>query len=166
MVSNDLLSQIPTGNSIRIPQECWVRFKPGDLIQGQGQGPGSGAIFIIDSENRKRLIASPAIFSACGYASEEVQTVSNPLLTRIPSAPDISTPDQCWIKVNPGDLVRGKESSVVFVVDDSFQRRRIATQDLFISCGYRSEDVKILPDKLIENLAGGPDITNRCSSEP
>jgi hypothetical protein len=161
-VSNDLLKQIPSAPPIRAVNECWVKFRPGDIVKGAG----SAAVFVIDRDNRKRLIASPAIFTACGYQQEEVLTVSNPILTRMPSAEDIRAVDQCWIKVNPGDLVKGRESSVVFVVDDGYQRRRIATQDLFVSCGYRMEDVKVLPESLIQNLVGGPDITNKCSSDP
>jgi hypothetical protein len=162
MVSSDLLKRIPTADPIRGVQECWVKFRPGDLVQGLG----NSVVFVIDADNKKRLIVNPAIFAACGYRPEDIQTVSNPILTRIPSAQEITSVEQCWIRVNPGDLVRGKENSVVFVVDDDFQRRRIPSQDLFVSCGYRIEDVKVLPDTLLQNLAGGPDITNLCSSTP
>ncbi len=57
--------------------------------------------------------------------------------------------------VRAGDLLRGRASNVVYVVDDAARKHAIGADEAVQRCGYAPGTVQVVPDALLAELETG-----------
>jgi hypothetical protein len=67
------------------PQPAAINLKPGELVRGSGE-----PVYVIDEYHRKRHIANPEVFRACGWDAGKIRFVPDEALVRLETGPTIT----------------------------------------------------------------------------
>jgi hypothetical protein len=117
-----------------------LSFKDGTLLKGS-----LPAIYVING-NKRRLIPDEATFKALGYKWENVETVSDRVISSIPELPPLTG----RIVFQDGTLLKG--SSAAIYVISSGRRRLIPNARTFDALGYKWDSVQQISDRQLESI--------------
>ncbi|MCK4592195.1 hypothetical protein KAT63_02000 [Candidatus Parcubacteria bacterium] len=111
-------------------------------------------VYLIENEN-KRWITSPAVFISNGYKWEDIVIVTDLELELYPNGENI----KASFDLKPdGSLIKGSSPEVYLIENEN--KRWITSPAVFISNGYKWEDIIIVTDYELNSYSNGKDVTS------
>lgn len=123
-----------------------VKFKDGELVKVKG----NPAVYVI-SDGKKRPISSGNVFLALGYQWKNIIEIDGKILEKLHSsgAPlDIGAKLDENAELTDGSLIKATGKATVYLVENKVLRP-ILSEKIFISAGFKWENIKNVSDKII-----------------
>jgi hypothetical protein len=136
---------LPTETTLPTPPTMVMAGPPQAEVLIRGSSP---AIFLV-VDGRRRWIPNEATFNALGLDWNAIQTISDSILDNIPQGTDYPSLSR--------RLVKGSAPATFFL--ERGRRRWIPDEQTFNARGFSWSDVEAIPDKNLESIPLGPDLS-------